>query len=107
LDEYLRASKYGETAKEYIENADAVTPSIIVAEISRKLEKEIELGNETSDGRQKRLDFISANSQVVALDFDLAVTAGKTDLEMKKKIKDWGLADSIVLVQQGILMEKW
>jgi len=97
LDEYLRASKYGETAKEYIENADAVTPSIIVAEISRKLEKEIELGNETSDGRQKRLDFISANSQVVALDFDLAVTAGKTDLEMKKKIKDWGLADSIVL----------
>jgi len=97
LDEYLRASKYGETAKEYIENADAVTPNIIVAEISRIQEKEIELGNKTSDGRLKRLDFISANSQVVALDFDLAVTAGKTDLEMKKKIKDWGLADSIVL----------
>jgi len=95
--EYFRASKYGETAKEYIENADAVTPSIIVAEISRKLEKEIELGNETTDGRLKRLDFISANSHVIALDFDLAVTAGKTDLEMKKKIKDWGLADSIVL----------
>ena len=95
--EYFRASKYGETAKKYIENADAVTPSIIVAEISRKLEKEIELGNETTDGRLKRLDFISANSHVIALDFDLAVTAGKTDLEMKKKIKDWGLADSIVL----------
>lgn len=95
--EYFRASKYGEVAKEYIENADSVTPSIIVAEVSRKLQKEIELGNETAEGRLKRLEFINANSQVVDLDFDLAVTAGETDLEMKKKTKDWGLADSIVL----------
>ncbi len=95
--EYFRASKYGETAKEYIEGADSVTPSIVVAEVSRKLQKEIELGNETPEGRLKRLEFINATSQVVELDFELAVVAGKTDCDMKKKEKGWGLADSIVL----------
>lgn len=95
--EYFRASKYGETAKEYIEGADSVTPSIVVAEVSRKLQKEIEIGNETPEGRLKRLEFISATSQVVELDFELAVVAGKTDCDMKKKEEGWGLADSIVL----------
>jgi predicted nucleic acid-binding protein len=95
--EYFRASKYGEVAKEYIESADSVTPSIVVAEVSRKLQKEIELGNETPDGRLKRLEFIHATSQVVDLYFELALDAGKIDCEMKKKVRDWGLADSIVL----------
>jgi predicted nucleic acid-binding protein len=95
--EYFRASKYGEVAKEYIENADSVTPSIVVSEVSRKLQKETELGNETPDGRLKRLEFISATSQVFELDFELAVAAGKTACEMNKKEKGWGLADAIVL----------
>ena len=95
--EYFRASQYGKVAKEYIESADSVTPSIVVAEVSRKLQEEIELGNETPDGRLNRLEFISATSQVVELDFDLAVAAGSADCDMKKKQKGWGLADSIVL----------
>lgn len=95
--EYFRASKYGEVAKEYIESADSVTPSIVVAEVSRKLQKEIELGNETPDGRLKRLEFINATSQVVDLYYELAVDAGKIDCEMKQRVRDWGLADSIVL----------
>lgn len=95
--EYFRASKYGEVAKGYIEGADSVTPSIVIAEVSRKLQKETEAGRETPEGRLKRLEFMNATSQVVELDFDLAVVAGKTDCDMKKKAKGWGLADSIVL----------
>jgi predicted nucleic acid-binding protein len=95
--EYFRASKYGEAAKEYIESADSVTPSIVVAELSRKLQREIELGNETSEGRLKRLEFISATSQVVELDFELAVVVGKTACEMNKKTQGCGLADAVVL----------
>lgn len=95
--EYFRASQYGKVAKEYIESADSVTPSIVVAEVSRKLQKEIEVGDETPDGRLKRLEFICATSQIVELNFDLAVLAGKTDCDMKRKEKGWGLADSIVL----------
>ena len=85
--EYFRASKYGQAAKEFIENADCITPTIVVSEIRRKLQKEIELGDKTVEGRLKRLEFISATSQIVKIDFELAVISGKTDLEMKKKAK--------------------
>ncbi len=95
--EYFRASKAGEVAKKYVESENATTPTIVVSEISRKLQREIELGNETQEGRLKRLDFIRATSRIVDLDFEIAAEAGKTDVEMKKKAKGWGLADSIVL----------
>ena len=95
--EYFRASKAGEVAKKYVESENATTPTIVVSEISRKLQREIELGNETQEGLLKRLDFIRATSRIVDLDFEIAAEAGKTDVEMKKKAKGWGLADSIVL----------
>ncbi len=63
----------------------------------RKLLKEIELENETPEGRLKRLEFIRATSQIVDLDFEIAAEAGVIDLGMKKKVKGWGLADSIIL----------
>ncbi|MEM3356618.1 MAG: PIN domain-containing protein, partial [Candidatus Bathyarchaeia archaeon] len=71
--------------------------TIVVAEISRKLLQEIAIGNETPEGRAKRLEFIRAKSQIIALDFEIAAEAGKIDVEMKKKVKGWGLADSIIL----------
>ncbi len=95
--EYFKASKYGENAKKYIENKVAATPTIVVAEVSRKLQGEIALGNETSEGRLKRLEFIRATSQIVDLDFETAVEAGKLDTARRKEAKGWGLADSIIL----------
>ena len=95
--EYFKASKCGEVAKKYIESEDSATPTIVVSEISRKLQREIEVGNETREGRLKLLEFIRATSRIVNLDFEVAVEAGKIDLDMKKKVKGWGLAYSIVL----------
>jgi predicted nucleic acid-binding protein len=95
--EYFRASRLGEVAKTYIESEFSATPSIVVAEVSRKLRKEIEAGNETEEGRLKRLEFIRASTQIVALDFEIAAEAGEIDVHMKKKIQGWGLADSIIL----------
>ena len=95
--EYFKASECGEIAKKYVESKYSATPTIVVSEISRKLQKEIELGNETEEGRLKRLEFVRATSQIVDLDFEIAAEAGKIDVEMKKKAKGWGLADSIVL----------
>ncbi|MEM3378370.1 MAG: type II toxin-antitoxin system VapC family toxin [Candidatus Bathyarchaeia archaeon] len=95
--EYFRASKSGEIAKEYIESDDTATPTIVVAEISRKLLQEIAIGNETPEGRMKCLEFIRAKSRIIELDFETAAEAGKIDVEMKKKVKSWGLADSIIL----------
>ena len=95
--EYFKASVSGEAARKYIESKDSATPTIVVSEISRKLQKEIEVGNETQEGRLKRLEFMRATSQIVDLDFEIAAEAGKIDVEMKKQAKGWGLADSIVL----------
>jgi len=95
--EYFRASKHGEAAKRYIEGGEAATPTIVVAEVSRKLLKEIEAGNETREGRMKRLEFIRAATQIVELNFEIAKEAGEVDAEMKRRMKGWGLADSIIL----------
>ena len=95
--EYFRASKLGEAAKKYIESEDSATPTIVVSEISRKLQKEIELENETPEGRLNRLEFIRATSKIVDLNFEIAAEAGVIDLDMKNKVKGWGLADSIIL----------
>jgi predicted nucleic acid-binding protein len=95
--EYFKASSFGEAAKKYIESKTVVTPSIVIAEVSRKLQKEIRLGNETPEGRLKRLEFIRATSQIIALDFDLAAEAGKINVEKGREARGWGLADSIIL----------
>jgi predicted nucleic acid-binding protein len=95
--EYFKASECGAQARKYVESRYSATPSIVISEISRKLQKEIELGNETQEGRLKRLEFVRAASQIVDLDFEIAAEAGKIDVETKKKVKGWGLADSIVL----------
>ena len=106
--EYFRASKSGEVAKRYIESEDSATPTVVISEISRKLLSEIEMGNETQEGRLERLEFTRATTQIVSLDFEIAKKAGEIDLEMKKKKRGWGLADSIILctarVANGIVV---
>ncbi len=87
----------GKAAKEFIESEQSVTPTIVVSEISRKLRKDIEVGNETIEGRLRRLEFIRATSRIVDLDFEIAVEAGGISEELKVEAKGWGLADSIVL----------
>lgn len=95
--EYFRASPAGERAKKLIEGEGSATPSIVVAEVSRKLLKEVEAGKETLEERGRHLEFIRASSQILHLTFDLAASAGEIDVEMKKKARGWGLVDSIVL----------
>ena len=96
--EYFRASTEGERAKKYIEGEGSATPSIVVAEVSRRLLREVEAGKETSDQRVRHVEFIRASSQILDLTFDTAALAGENAVEMRKKEKGWGLADSIVLV---------
>jgi predicted nucleic acid-binding protein len=95
--EYFKASEMGEVAKEFIESEHSVTPTIVVSEISRKLRKDIDLGNETREGRLRRLEFIRSTSRIVDLDFEIAVEAGEISENLKVETKGWGLADSIVL----------
>ncbi len=95
--EYFRASPLGDRSKLYIEGEESATPSIVVAEVSRKLQREVEAGNETKEGRLRRIEFVHATSEILDLPFDTAVAAGELDVEMKKQVKGWGIVDSILL----------
>ena len=95
--EYFKASPEGERTKRYVEGEGSATPSIVVAEVSRKLLREVEAGKETRDQRTRHIEFIRASSQILDLTFDTATIAGENAVEMRKKIAGWGLADSIVL----------
>lgn len=101
--EYFRASKHGEIARKYIEGEGSATPTIVVSEVSRYLQREVEVGNETQEGRLKRLEFMRAVSQIVDLNFEIAMRAGEVDVAMKSRIKGWGLADSIILCTARIV----
>lgn len=95
--EYFKATKMGSIAREFIESEHSATPTIVVSEISRKLQKEITLGNETVDGRKSRLEFMRAATKIIDLDFETASEAGKINEDLRQKAKGWGIADSIVL----------
>jgi predicted nucleic acid-binding protein len=69
----------------------------VIAELSRKLLSEARAGRETAEGRSKRLQFVKTSTLVVDLTEEIATEAGEIDAERKREVKDWGLADSIVL----------
>ena len=94
--EYFRGSREGKIAKDYIENKICATPSIAIAELSEKYKRE-------NKDFEKDFDFIVSRTKILNLDADIALIAGQINHENKKKIKDWGMADSIVLATAKLL----
>ncbi|MBO3832982.1 MAG: PIN domain-containing protein [Candidatus Brockarchaeota archaeon] len=95
--EYFRGSKPGEEAKHYIEEENSATPTIVIAELSRKLLKEVGRGVETIEGRRTKLEFIGTITEIIDLSRDIAELSGEIDIERKDKVRNWELADSIIL----------
>ena len=71
---------------------ERVTPPICVAEVYVK-----SLRIEDFEKAELRRSFMKARSAITPLTEELAVEAAKIDVEMKKMVDGWGLADSIVL----------
>ncbi len=88
--EYFAGTRAGEVAKRYIENGDAITPTIVIAELSAKYSK-------IKQDFASKLRFIVLKSRTVALDEETATLAGSISTERKTIIKRWGLVDSIIL----------
>jgi len=104
--EYFRGSKEGAMAKKYIEERRSATPTVVLAEISRKLLKEIEEGRESEEGRKAKLRFIKSSTLMINLSAEIAELAGELDVERKKKVRGWGLADSIILATARLARAK-
>ncbi|MGB9741532.1 MAG: type II toxin-antitoxin system VapC family toxin [Candidatus Bathyarchaeales archaeon] len=90
--EYFMGTKAGEKAKPIIEGVEEkITPTICLAEVYAKTTKA-----ESQELAEKQRTFIKEKSALAPLDETIAVESAKIDVIMKKKIKGWGLADSIV-----------
>ena len=88
--EYFAGSKAGAEAKQIIEAGRSITPTIVIAELAEKYQRE--RMNFAQD-----LDFITGKTRIIPLDLTIAEKAGSLSPERKRVIKRWGLADSIVL----------
>lgn len=94
--EYLLGSKTGAKARSYIEGGRGLTPSIVLSELRRWYLREIETARRSAREMQTHFAYVESITEVVALDAPLALQAGETDFLMKKRVKDWPLADSII-----------
>jgi len=92
--EYFMGTSAGERARKVIDSSadEKLTPTICVAEIYAKV-----LRVEGVEKAEAQRAFIKLRSAVVSLTEEISVEAAKIDVEMKKKVAGWGLADSIVL----------
>lgn len=90
-------SRAGEAAKLYIESGAAFTPSVVLVELKRWYLREIEARRRNEREMHSHLAFVESKTSVVPLDSALALKAGETDFLMKKRIKGWPVADSIIL----------
>jgi predicted nucleic acid-binding protein len=95
--EYFAGSAKGKSATRYIQDTSSATPTVVIAELSRKLLREIDAGRETAEGRLSRLEFVTSSTAILDLTREIATKAGEVDLGRKQKVPDWGLADSIIL----------
>jgi len=53
-------------------------------------------GAQVSKRYARALHYVESVTEIVPLNAPLALQAGETDFIMKKRIKDWPLADSII-----------
>ncbi|MBS3090905.1 PIN domain-containing protein [Candidatus Pacearchaeota archaeon] len=97
--EYFKGSKQGEAASRFIESEKAATSVISIAELSEKYLKE-------KKDFQERLSFMIFKTKIINLTSDIALEAGKLNFENKKKIKDFGMADAIILATAKLVNGK-
>lgn len=98
--EYFKGTAAGERAREFIEKGSAATSSITLAELREKYLRE-KWNSFDSDSK-----FISTKTVVVQVDRPIALLAGKINFQKKKEIKDWGMADSIILATANVASAK-
>ncbi|MGB9727013.1 MAG: type II toxin-antitoxin system VapC family toxin [Nitrososphaeria archaeon] len=90
--EYFMGTSAGEKVKPIIEGLEEkMTPTICLAEVYAKTVKV-----EGEEMAERQRSFIKESSALAPLDETIAIESAKLDVTMKRKIKGWSLADSIV-----------
>lgn len=99
--EYLIGSKHGVKLKEVLdeENSEVYTCAITLAEVISKVARE-------RRDVEAAYTMLLSNSQVININEELSLQAGLLHCEMRKSLKDFGLADAYVLATARKLKAK-
>jgi len=91
--EYLEGSKQGEKVQQIIKNHVCFTSAVTLAEVVSKAKR-------TGKDSQMAFDAVALNSRVLNVNEGTAKIAGLFHAEMRKKSKNFGLADAFILAQR-------
>jgi predicted nucleic acid-binding protein len=88
--EYFNGTSAGLKVQSFLESEHVVTPAVVVAELSEKYKR---LNRDFGS----KYDFLRSRTSIVPLEELLARLAGEINFERKKRVKGWGIADSMIL----------
>lgn len=89
--EYFRGTPSGREVRPYVEGDRAATSALTLAELREKYLRE------GWRSYKEDSDFLSARTLVTPVDRKIAELAGELNHARKKVVKDWGMADSVIL----------
>ena len=98
--EYFRGTASGEKARQFIEKGSAATSAITLAELQEKYLRE------KWDSFDLDLKFMTTKTTVISVDREISLLGGRINYENKKKKRDWGMVDSIILAIARIFSAK-
>ena len=98
--EYFRGTESGKRARRFVESETAATSAVSLAEMKEKYLRE---GWRTFE---EDIAFITSRTSVASVDRETALLAGELNHERKATIKNWGMADSIILATARIASAK-
>jgi len=95
--EYFIGSEKGRRVEDILKKGEGKTPSIVLGELARKYLRE---GFEESEIR-KRLEFISARTEIIGIDIETSIMAAKLYIELleharKGDLRTPSLADALI-----------
>ena len=99
--EYLIGSEYGAKLNKILDesNVEVYTCAITFAEVISKVARE-------KRDTKEAFNILSSNSRIVIIDKELSFQAGLIHSEMRKTMKDFGLADAYVVATAEKLKAK-
>ncbi len=98
--EYLDGTEIGRKVSDLIkENNEIFTCVLTIAEVVSKAARK---------GKDAKIayDVLTSNSKIIDADEELSLLAGLLHYEMRKTVKDFGLADAYILATAGKLKAK-
>ena len=89
--EYFRGTEVGRKVRGYVEGDRAATSTVTLAELREKYLRE------KWPSFEEDVAFMTGRTLLAPVDREIALLAGELNHVQKRKVRDWGMMDSIVL----------